>query len=111
MVFVFRSVSEIELSGAGMLPTSIQIEPGASSLVQPASPVTEGRSTTPPPSFTQLLVAERCANLSVRCGGAEFLSQPDALERWLDHFDSMKGLPVVIVDLPPSQVTRHRQHW
>jgi hypothetical protein len=31
MVFVFRSVSEIELSGAGMLPTSIQIEPGASS--------------------------------------------------------------------------------
>jgi hypothetical protein len=31
----------------------------------------------------------------------DFLSAPDALDKWLDHFDGCRGSNIVIIDLPP----------
>jgi hypothetical protein len=38
------------------------------------------------------------------------MDHPDALERWLEHFDSMRGLPICIVDMPPAHVSP-LPHW
>lgn len=39
------------------------------------------------------------------CLEPEFLSRPEALEAWLQHFDQTRGCPLCIVDLPPQRVT------
>lgn len=72
---MIRSIEEIEMSGGGSLPTAMQIEPGI--------------------PYTLIIY------LAFLLG---FLDHPDALERWLEHFDSMKGLPICIVDMPPAHV-------
>jgi hypothetical protein len=35
----------------------------------------------------------------------DFLETPDALEIWLQHFDTTKGCNIVIIDLPPIHAT------
>jgi hypothetical protein len=32
-----------------------------------------------------------------------FLQNPDAVDIWIQHFDSTRGIPICIVDLPPVQ--------
>jgi hypothetical protein len=63
------------MSGGGCLPTAMHLEPGC-----PLSP----------------------SLLTLSLLG--FMDHPDALERWLEHFDSMRGLPICIVDMPPAHV-------
>ncbi len=35
----------------------------------------------------------------------EFVDQPDALDVWIQHFDSAKGENICIIDLPPGQAS------
>ena len=62
LVIDLRAASDIELSGGGIIPRAVHIEP-------------------------------------------DFLSSPDALERWIEHFDGTRGCNICILDLPPVQAT------
>jgi hypothetical protein len=35
----------------------------------------------------------------------EFLDQPDALSKWIQHFDGTRGCNICIIDLPPSKAS------
>lgn len=35
----------------------------------------------------------------------DFIDQPDAFERWLQHFDGTRGCNLCIIDLPPGQAS------
>lgn len=83
-----------------------------------SSPIT----TSPSPKIFQSFTMNQMVVLDIRStdeiqisgGGSlpiamhiepEFLDHPDALERWLEHFDTMKGLPICIIDTPPINET------